>query len=232
MKKPFVICHMLTSLNGKIDGDFMSDEHSRKAREFYEQLRETWNCEAIVYGQVTMRGSYAADYEPILEQLKTDIPLTDHLVLDHADNYIISIDPLGSLAFDSDVIRRKNKNYAIIQILSQKVSKEYLQYLQSKKISYLICAEEEINCRELLKKLSQYFRIEKVLIAGGGKTNDSFLQKNLIDELSLVICPVSESNPSATSFEALKEGRSQNQSFELAEAQILEDNALWLRYRK
>ena len=41
------------------------------------------------------------------------------------------------------------------------------------------------------------------MIAGGGLCNDSFLQQELIDEISLVIAPISESEKSATSFEAM-----------------------------
>ena len=35
MKKPFVVCHMFTSIEGKIDGAFMSDESALPSRAVY-----------------------------------------------------------------------------------------------------------------------------------------------------------------------------------------------------
>lgn len=32
MNKPFVVCHMLASLDGKIDGEFFSAQESRSSR--------------------------------------------------------------------------------------------------------------------------------------------------------------------------------------------------------
>ena len=39
MNKPFVVCHMLTSLDGKIDVAYMSDPNNAAARNAYGELR-------------------------------------------------------------------------------------------------------------------------------------------------------------------------------------------------
>ena len=60
MKYPKVICHMLTSMNGKIDGDYMSKKECTGALKAYSQIRTEYDAQAVVYGQVTMREEYAS----------------------------------------------------------------------------------------------------------------------------------------------------------------------------
>ena len=55
----FVICHMLASLDGKIDGDFFSMPESAPAIEAYGKLRGFYKCQATLYGTTTMLGGYA-----------------------------------------------------------------------------------------------------------------------------------------------------------------------------
>ena len=58
-------------------------------------------------------------------------------------------------------------------------------------VSYLFAGEERLNCTLLLEKLHRLFGINKLMLAGGGIVNGSFLAENLVDELSIVIAPVS-----------------------------------------
>ena len=50
-----------------------------------------------------------------------------------------------------------------------------ISYLQSYDISYLFAGKETIDCTLLLRKLKSAFGIERLMIAGGGATNWSFL---------------------------------------------------------
>ena len=59
MSKPFVVCHMLASLDGKIDGDFFGSTETGPARQAYGDLRPYYQCQATVYGTTTMLGGYA-----------------------------------------------------------------------------------------------------------------------------------------------------------------------------
>ncbi len=59
MDRPFVVCHMLSSLDGKIDGEFFSAPECRPALAEYGNLRGFYGCQATLYGTTTMIGSYA-----------------------------------------------------------------------------------------------------------------------------------------------------------------------------
>lgn len=231
MKYPKVICHMLTSMNGKIDGDYMSNKECTGALKAYNQIRTEYDAQATIYGWVTMRVGYASGvwFSSNIEILNDQ--REDHIAL-HTSYYIVSLDPMGTLAFDSNFIERKGRPSAhIIQVVSNSVSDAYLSYLRDKNISYIISESEKIDCCVLLEKLRTYFNIEKVMIAGGGLCNDSFLQQGLIDEISLVIAPISESEKSATSFEAM-DHHSMPKSFHLADVKRLDGDAVWLVYKK
>lgn len=49
MEKPFVVCHMLTSLDGKIDGPYMGDPACASSREKYGEIRGFYGCSATLY---------------------------------------------------------------------------------------------------------------------------------------------------------------------------------------
>lgn len=56
MEKPYVICHMLTSLDGKIDGAYFDADECVPALKAYGELRSDFGCQATLYGTMTMQG--------------------------------------------------------------------------------------------------------------------------------------------------------------------------------
>lgn len=55
------------------------------------------------------------------------------------------------------------------------------------------------NCREAMEKLYRLFHIEKLLLCGGGGADWSFLDAGMVDELSLVIAPVTDGSQGSAS---------------------------------
>ena len=64
MEKPSVVCHMMTSLDGKIDGPYMGDPACAPALEKYGEIRGFYGCSATLYGTTTMLGSSSAGRAP------------------------------------------------------------------------------------------------------------------------------------------------------------------------
>ena len=203
MKKPFVVCHMFTSMDGKIDGAFMTDPAAVAARTEYGNLRGFYQCQATVYGTVTMAGGFADGWAGQIPSSGASYPREDWVAPSDVQNYIVSVDPLGKLGWSSAYIEKKGRLRAhVIEVLTEQVSEDYIAYLRGFGISYLFAGEKQLDCALLLHKLQSLFGIEKVMLAGGGYMNGSFLQEDLIDEVSLVIAPVVDGNTtSVTSFE-------------------------------
>lgn len=52
-KRPRIICHMLTSLDGKIHGAFMEASVTKKVDQEYERTNNTYKPDAWLCGRVT-----------------------------------------------------------------------------------------------------------------------------------------------------------------------------------
>lgn len=70
MERPFVVCHMLASLDGKIDGAFFGAQQTAPALQVYGELRGFYGCQATLYGTTTMLGGYADGKESSLGRVQ------------------------------------------------------------------------------------------------------------------------------------------------------------------
>mgnify|MGYP002234164486 CR=1 FL=1 len=106
------------------------------------------------------------------------------------DNFVVSVDPKGELAFSSHISEKKGREPAhIIEALTEQAAPKYLAYLREKDVSYVFAGKEALDCGLLLQKLHNRFGIERLMVAGGGVMNWSFLSEGLLDEISLGGCP-------------------------------------------
>ena len=109
--------------------------------------------------------------------------------------------PGESWLFSSPIIQRSGRPDAhIIEVLTEAVSPAYLAYLQAQGISYLFAGRDRLDCALLAHKLHALFGVDRLMAAGGGILNASFLQAGLLDELSLVVAPVADGGNGAGLF--------------------------------
>ena len=235
MERPFVVCHMLTSLGGKIDGTFFGVPETVPAIKAYGELRSFYGCQATLYGTTTMLGGYVDGRVGALSVGDT-LPSPKDWVNPAGKvlgNFIVSVDPVGELAFSSSTIEKKGRPAAhVIEALTEQASPAYLAYLQKQGVSYVFAGKDRLDCPLLLQKLRNLFDIEKLMVAGGGIINWSFASEGIIDELSLVIAPVADGGTDSVSiFEhsAFSPERIPV-ALHLKEAKALNGDALWLRY--
>ena len=195
MNRPYIICHMVTSIDGKVTGDFLYRQECEKATDVYYEINRNLKCNGFICGRVTMEQSFTQGWYPDLESYK---PITHKMdfILDIEDLsgfYAVSFDPKGRLGWKSDKIEDEDSGYdkaQIIEVLTEQVDKRYLAYLQSKNIPYIFAGQDEIDVELALFKLKSIFGIESLLLEGGSIINGSFIRADVIDELSLVVAPV------------------------------------------
>lgn len=233
MDRPYVVCHMLSSLDGKISGTFMENPASEAAGIVYGKLRETFRCHATLYGTTTMAESFACGYVDEPPQALRQYAKTDYKAQSDVRNYIVSVDPAGRLAWKEKYIEKKGRPKAhVIEVLLESVTPDYLAYLRSMDISYIFAGVNRLDCAMMLHKLRTVFGIERLMVAGGGIMNGSLFHCGVIDELSIVLSPVIEGK---TKEAALVEYTGQKAplpsvAFSL-EAAEKADDVLWLRYK-
>lgn len=233
-ERPYVVCHMVSALDGKIDGDYFNMPEIKQIREASNRIREQLECDAVLYGAITMAEAYANGFIEGLPKSATHYPRTDYIAESDVDSFYIVIDIEGRLCWENKYIeKRGRKKSHIIQILTENVSDSYIAYLRTLDISYIFAGKDALDCRLLMTKLKEKAGIKRVMISGGGIVNWTFLQSGLIDELSLVICPLTDgSRTVATVFDQSPYlPKSVPIAFALENIQTLPGDGLWLKYR-
>lgn len=238
MNKPYVICHMLQSIDGKISGHFFDQSATIELAKIYKKMSETFQADAILYGSITLKEIYTSHVQINLNQYQNqNISKTeDYIVNDSHKKWMIAMDPQGTLNWDLNVLkeeRLKDKN--IIEVVCENVSSSYLAHLQTMGISYIFGGKDYIDLKQVLAKLKHQFNIQKIVLQGGGIVNESFLMNDLIDEISLIISPVVDGNSQVpTAFESnhLFHSLIQPHTFTISKVKVLSHSGLWIDYIK
>ncbi|MFT3822908.1 MAG: RibD family protein [Chitinophagaceae bacterium] len=230
MKKPYVICHMASSVNGKIITANWGDPEKRKLfSSLYEECHTSYNSQGWMCGRVTMEKDFSKGEKPVLVQPAAAIERVSFIGDSEADSFAIAIDAKGKLGWPANELGGDH----IISVLTEGVSDAYLHYLQQKKVSYIFAGKEEVDFALVLEQLVDLFGIKTLMLEGGGVINGSLLNAGLIDELSLLILPIADSTPGTnTVFEAV-EGLALPVApqLHLKDVQRLEGSVLWLKYQ-
>ena len=195
MNRPYVICHMTTSLDGKVTGEFLQRPAHGNVSEVYYQINREYQADAYACGRVTMEGSFTGGWYPELSEYEPIDNKMDFMVDELSGFYAVAFDPHGRLGWKSNRIIDMDEDPGydkaqIIEVLTHQVDDRYISYLQSTGIPYIFAGEDEVDIQEALLKLKAYFGINKLLLEGGSIINGAFQRAAVIDELSLVVDPV------------------------------------------
>src|SRR6267378_1550482 len=197
-KRPYVICHMTPSIDGKI-------------------VATNWPSMKIASAAYECAASHpeAADVaKGFHREAKTR-------------SYAIAIDPSGKLTWRSNAIDDAH----VITVLTERVSDDYLAFLESRGVSYVFGGRASIDLRRVLAKLRTAFGIRRLLLEGGGTINGSFLAAGLIDELSILIAPVADGSVGTpTLFDAMT-GKGLGRKLRLISISRIKGDLVWLRYK-
>ena len=233
MNRPYVICHIVSSVDGKIDGEYFGAPELQPCLAESNRIRAEYDCKATLYGATTMAETYAGGFVGELPKAQEVYPRTDYLAETEVDRYFICIDIGGSVAWESKYIEKKGRPRAhSIVVLCEDVSDDYIAYLRSYDISYIFAGKKTLDCDMVMEKLYALLGIQKLMICGGGIVDYTFLQAGLIDELSLVVAPLTDDGTdSATVFDkAVFHPQTDPIAFKLLGADVLDGDTLWLRY--
>lgn len=197
MNRPYIICHILSALDGKITGKFMGTEGARSAGEEYARIRAAFHADAWLYGTVTTK-EFTGYRKPETEPVTEDLPEGDYVAEKGVELYYISVDAKGEIGWESGTFRKPGRpDTHVIEILTEETPASYRAYLRRQGVSYVLAGKEKLDCRIAAEKLYRLFGIETMLVCGGGTINWTFLQQGIIDELSLLIAPAADGSSTA-----------------------------------
>ena len=179
--RPYIICHMMSLLDGRIDCDVT--EQIEGGDEYYEALGQL-GCPSTLMGRVTMQMHYALP-EPFDAEDKSSIGNEQCHAAIRAKGYIVAIDTMGKLRWPQNQF----DGMPLLVITSEACPKEYHDTLTKQHISWVATGKDGIDLPKAMEILCKEFGVERLSVTGGGNINGAFLKAGLLDEVSMMWCP-------------------------------------------
>ncbi len=222
--KPYIICHMMASVDGRIDCAMTEQIDASNA--YYEAL-EKLSCPTTIEGRVTMQMHFALP-EPFVATKKETIARTAfHKAAEGKPGYDVAVDTHGKLRWPAN----HQNGQPLLVVTSEDCAKEYFDTLDKQGISWIAVGEKHIDLRKAVDMLNTEFGVERIALVGGGHINGAFLAAGLLDEVSLMIGPgIDGRKGMAAVFDGID---NPNRPATLLKLQTVErmGNTVWIRYK-
>jgi riboflavin biosynthesis pyrimidine reductase len=222
--RPYIICHMLASVDGKIDGAVL---RAVTASGEYEVTGAMLKGDAWVCGRTTMQQHFA-EKELFVSALNKPSGPQSVYVARRAKSYAVSIDTVGKLRWaDNDI-----DGDHLICVVSERVPEDYLSMLREKGISYIVTGATSVDLARAVDLLGEHFGIKTLLLEGGGHINGAFLEAHLVDEVSILLVPGIDGRRDIPAvFEGVSLDRKDAVPLKLKSVEQRKNDALWIRYK-
>ena len=226
--KPYVICHMCASVDGRTQLSRWRPENTVAAG-LFERLHDELDGDAWLVGRVTGQEFAKGKTYPL--STEEGISRQAWFARRDAKAYGVVLDANGKIVWGRSDIGGD----PIVVAVSEKVSDAHLAGLRSEGVSYFFAGETELDLGLTLEILNRELGVKRLILEGGGVSNGAFLRAGLVDEISLIQCPAVDGAKGAPSiFDSLEEGAGRSAplgSMTLESHRLLEGGAIWLRYK-
>jgi len=226
--KPHVICHMCTSIDGRILGHRWGKLPSgADGPTLFESTAASFGIGAWLVGTTTMDEFDGPKTR--LPRAQQRVIRRDHVADPRARRLAIGADAKGVLRFQESEVAGDH----VVLLVTERVGDDYLAHLQAAGVSYLFCGKKAIDLRVALNKLGRAFHLRKLMLQGGGRFNGAMLKAGLIDEISHVIVPIVDGGVGISSFFDIpgKPPPGAAATLRLVSRRQLPGSVTWLRYR-
>jgi len=226
--KPYVICHMCTTIDGRILPDRWPELPGGKSpASLFETTADSFGISAWVVGTTTMREFAGRNVR--LKAARGRIERTDYVADERARGFAIGADAKGALRFQKADLEGDH----VVLLVSDRVESRYLAHLQDAGVSYLFCGRDRVDVGVALDKIRLVLGIRRLMLEGGGTFNGEVLHAGLVDEISQVIVPVADGGRGVTTVFDIPGDppRKAAALLRLTSHRRLPGGSIWLRYR-
>lgn len=231
--RPRIVCHMVTSIDGKLHPSRFSPPaegvDGERLRAHYEEVTERLGAEGWIVGRTTM-AEIAKGRPRILGEVPV-LPRETHRGERKGRDLAIAIDPQGKVHYGRD----ETGGDHLVAILGEAVSDAYLAELREDGVSYLFAGSDGGDLAGALDALGETFGVRTLLLEGGGAINGAFLKAGLIDEISVLIQPAVDGLAGVQSIFDYRGEADERPAAARAlrhfHTETLEGGTVWLRYR-
>ncbi len=224
MSRPYIICHMMTSVDGRID--CAMTERLPGVEEYYDTLHEL-NAPSRVSGRVTAElemsspGTFHSETQTPLEKEGFSKAVS-------AEGYEIVTDTHGTLLWNGT---GGDENRPLLILTSEQASREYLDYLDGRRISWIACGKDKIDLARAAEILREQLGVKRLAVVGGGHINAGFLKAGLLDEVSILVgAGIDGRGGMSAVFDGLPDGYPVT-PLSLTDVKQYKSGAVWLRYK-
>jgi 2,5-diamino-6-(ribosylamino)-4(3H)-pyrimidinone 5'-phosphate reductase len=224
--RPRVICHMMSSLDGRIVTDGWPQ--SPEGRKQYEIVHETYEPDGWLCGRVTMQLHFASGVRDEAEVAReyNGPPRDDFVAPGEHESFAFALDPRGRLEWQSGDVAGDH----VVAILDERVSDDYLSTLRERGVSYLLAGSGDVDLRLALEKIGELFGVRTLMLEGGGGINGSMLRAGLIDEVSTLVAPVVDGRVGTAALFDVEGENVAPRRLALRAVERRADDVLWVRY--
>lgn len=230
--RPFIICHMGTSIDGRLHPSRFTPAakgvSAEVLRGHYEEVAARFKAEGWIVGRKTM-AEMAKGRERTIDK-PPSVAREPHVANRDGPNLAVAIDPSGRVHYGQDNIGGDH----IVAVLGGQVSDAYLAELREVGVSYIFGGPKGDDLPGAMTQLTTVFGVKKLLLEGGGAINGAFLKHHLIDEFSTLIYPAVDGLAGIQSIVdyhgAEGERPGAGQALRLISCETLEGGMVWLRH--
>ncbi len=250
MNRPRVVVHSAASIDGRISlgpnrtgFEDMADSRSKAILPSDETDDERGRRLLSLYKpQVFLEGSssFVRENDDLIplpafegnpEDLYRDYLPDDVIHKSGQKGWFAAVDGRGRLRFGVKEFAGWN-GWHVLHLTSFGAPAEYLAFLQSENIPYLIAGEQRVDLPLIMEKLKSILNVKCVLSTAGGRLNGALLRSALVDEINIEFSPSiigGFQTPSLFDSPDLK-AEEQPTQLKLVSAQIEDGTRMCLRY--
>lgn len=221
--KPYIISHMMTSVDGRIDcpmvGQLSTDE-------YYVALEKLGPCSKLS-GRVTTALECAAVKTETAPEKGSAVGRESVHVARRSDEYAIVVDTRGKLRWQAG----EADGHPLLCIVSEQVTESYLETLRLQGISWIATGKECIDLPRAMELLYEHFGVERLAIVGGGHICGGFAEAGLLDEVSVMVAPGIDGREGQTAmFDGIRKADCNPYKLKLGSVEKWDTDIVWLRY--
>jgi riboflavin biosynthesis pyrimidine reductase len=231
--RPKIICHMVSSVDGRLLVDrwtpLADGINAEIVHQTYEQVAARFESGGWIVGRRTME-----DFAEGTARTPREIPIgfrQTYIGDRKGRDLAVGIDPRGKLHYGLDNADGDH----IVAILSEQVTDEYLAELREDGVSYLFAGPDGHDLHRAMDILGEAFGVKTLLLEGGGTINGAFLKAGLVDEISLLVYPGIDGLAGVPSIFEYGGGAGEKpaagRSLRHLATETLEGGLVWLHYR-
>ncbi|EKJ94918.1 putative 5-amino-6-(5-phosphoribosylamino)uracil reductase [Bradyrhizobium lupini HPC(L)] len=231
-ERPHVICHMVTSIDGRLHPSRFTPPAEGVSAEalsdHYEDVASRFEADGWIVGRKTMTEMAKGSERSIADA--PVVPREPHVAERGNRALAIAIDPHGRVHYGKDNIGGDHA----VAVLGEQVSDAYLAELREDGVSYLFAGASGDDLACALEQLASLFGAKTLLLEGGGTINGAFFRHRLIDEFSTLIRPAVDGMAGADGIIDYRGEKGERpgagQALRLTACETLEGGMVWLRH--